>query len=162
MPRCVKYSPSGSIGRRNLPCSTVKAQTENSTGARFASSNSASSSVRESLPPDSATATRSPSRIILKRWTASPTFRSSVFSISTTLIIAADFRMSDFGGVAIAPRNPFFSLIPIRIQVFGRDVVLRYFRGNHFSYVGIGRVFDAAGHLSLEELAFFHQLLHTL
>ena len=74
-----KYSPSGSMGRRNLPCSTVNAQTENSTGARLASSNKASSRVSESLPPDSATATRSPSRIILKRPTASPTLRRSVF-----------------------------------------------------------------------------------
>src|ERR1017187_985696 len=32
------------MGRRNLPCSTVKAQTEKSMGARLASSSSASSS----------------------------------------------------------------------------------------------------------------------
>ena len=43
----------------------VKAQTEKSMGARFCSSSRASSMVAESLPPDSATATRSPSRIIL-------------------------------------------------------------------------------------------------
>ena len=67
MPRACRYSPSGSMGRRNLPCSTVKAQTEKSIGARFWSSNSASSRVTESLPPESATATRSPSRIIWKR-----------------------------------------------------------------------------------------------
>src|SRR5450631_3680024 len=70
------------MGRRNLPCSTVKAQTENSTGAFLASSSRASSSVSESLPPESATATRSPSRIILKRPTASPTLRNSIFSRS--------------------------------------------------------------------------------
>src|SRR6266567_6798912 len=90
MPRCLRYSPNGSIGRRNLPCSTVKAHTENSIGARFWSRISASSRVAESLPPESATATRSPSRIILKRCIASPTFRSSVFSRSTNLIIVWD------------------------------------------------------------------------
>ena len=47
----------------------------------------ASSRVAESLPPESATATRSPSRIIWKRWMASPTLRSSVFSRSTDFII---------------------------------------------------------------------------
>ena len=47
---------------------------------------SASSMVTESFPPDSATATRSPSRIILKRVTASPTLRSSVFSSSNPLV----------------------------------------------------------------------------
>ena len=87
MPRCFRYSPSGSMGRRNLPCSTVKAQTEKSMGARFCSSSSTSSMVAESLPPESATATRSPSRIMLKRWMASPTLRSSVFSRSTISII---------------------------------------------------------------------------
>src|ERR1700690_4049694 len=71
------------MGRRNLPCSTVKAQTEKSTGARSASSRSACRRVSESLPPESATATRSPSRIILKRPAASPTFLSRVFSMST-------------------------------------------------------------------------------
>ena len=40
------------MGRRNLPCSTVKAQTEKSMGARFCSSSSASSRVTESLPPE--------------------------------------------------------------------------------------------------------------
>src|SRR5271163_2177965 len=70
------------MGRRNLPCSTVNAQTENWMGARRANSNRASKSVTESLPPDSATATRSPSRIILKRAIASPTFRNKVFSSS--------------------------------------------------------------------------------
>ena len=49
----------------------------------------ASSNVMESLPPESATATRSPSRIMRKRCTASPTFRKRVFSISTSLIIQA-------------------------------------------------------------------------
>ena len=39
------------MGRRNLPCSTVKAHTEKSMGARFWSSSSASSRVAESLPP---------------------------------------------------------------------------------------------------------------
>ena len=43
--------------------------------------------VAESLPPESATATRSPSRIIWKRWMASPTLRRSVFSRSTDSII---------------------------------------------------------------------------
>src|SRR5271157_4042146 len=75
------------MGRRNFPCSTVKAHTEKSMGARFWSSSSASSNVAESFPPESATATRSPSRIILKRWMASPTLRSSVFSSSTDSII---------------------------------------------------------------------------
>src|SRR5271170_7551669 len=70
------------MGRKNLPCSTVKAQTENSTGAFLASRSRTSSSVSESLPPESATATRSPSRIILNRAMASPVFRSSVFSRS--------------------------------------------------------------------------------
>src|SRR5215472_12186205 len=70
------------MGRRNLPCSTVNAQTEKSTGARFSSSRRASSRVSESLPPERATATRSPSRIILNRATPSPTLRSSVFSRS--------------------------------------------------------------------------------
>src|SRR6185312_5111168 len=51
-------------------------------GARSFNSSSASSIVTESLPPESATATRSPSRIILKRVTASPTLRSSAFSSS--------------------------------------------------------------------------------
>src|SRR3984957_1860209 len=82
MPRCFRYSPNGSMGRMNLPCSTVKAQTEKSTGARFASSRRASSKVSESFPPDSATATRSPLRIILKRPTASPTFLRRIFSRS--------------------------------------------------------------------------------
>src|SRR5258708_23233371 len=72
------------MGRRNLPCSTVNAHTENSTGARSRSSSNASSMVTESLPPESATATRSPSRIILNRATASPTLRRSVFSRSTS------------------------------------------------------------------------------
>ena len=39
------------MGRRNLPCSTVKAHTEKSMGARFCSSSRASSRVAESLPP---------------------------------------------------------------------------------------------------------------
>src|ERR1700693_769159 len=82
MPRCFRYSPSGSMGRMNFPCSTVKAQTEKSTGARLASISRASSNVRESLPPDKATATRSPLRIILKRPTASPTLRRRIFSRS--------------------------------------------------------------------------------
>src|SRR5205823_2804649 len=86
MPRCFRYSPSGSMGRRNFPCSTVNAHTENSMGARFDSSTSASSIVTESLPPERATATRSPSRIILKRVTASPTLRSNVFSRSKELL----------------------------------------------------------------------------
>src|ERR1700686_640066 len=70
------------MGRMNFPCSTVKAQTEKSTGARLASISRASSNVRESLPPDNATATRSPLRIILKRPTASPTLRRRIFSRS--------------------------------------------------------------------------------
>ena len=53
-----------------------------SIGARSFNKSSASSMVTESFPPESATATRSPSRIILKRVTASPTFRSKVFSRS--------------------------------------------------------------------------------
>src|ERR1700691_4995633 len=85
MPRDFRYSAIGSNGRRNLPCSTVNAQTVKSTGARFCNSSSASSMVSESLPPDSATATRSPSRIILNFATASPTLRSSIFSKSTIL-----------------------------------------------------------------------------
>src|SRR5438105_10033902 len=89
MPRLFRYSPRGSMGRRNLPCSTVKAHTEKSIGARFESSRSASSMVKESFPPDRATATRSPSLIMRKRRIASPTFRNNVFSISTTLIIPA-------------------------------------------------------------------------
>src|ERR1041385_8046353 len=72
----------GSMGRRNFPCSTVNAHTVNRIGARSRSRIRASSIVNESLPPESATATRSPSRIILKRVTASPTFRRSVFSNS--------------------------------------------------------------------------------
>src|SRR5205807_5638483 len=79
--------PMGSIGRRNLPCSTVKAHTLKSMGARFWSRTRASSRVAESFPPERATATRSPSRIILKRPTASPTLRSSVFSRSTGSIV---------------------------------------------------------------------------
>ena len=39
-PRGFRYSPMGSIGLRNLPCSTVNAQTENSIGARFCNSKS--------------------------------------------------------------------------------------------------------------------------
>src|SRR5450631_1603451 len=70
------------MGRRNFPCSTVNAQTVKSIGARSFNSNKASSIVTESLPPESATATRSPSRIILKRVTASPTLCSNVFSSS--------------------------------------------------------------------------------
>src|ERR1700722_8069219 len=85
MPRDLRYSAIGSKGRRNFPCSTVNAQTVKSIGARFCNSKSASSIVRESLPPDSATATRSPSRIILNFATASPTLRSSIFSKSTIL-----------------------------------------------------------------------------
>src|SRR5512135_1881954 len=88
IPRDFRYSPIGSIGRRNLPCSTVKAQTVNFIGARSRRSISASSMVSESLPPESATATRSPSRIILKRVTASPTLRRSVFSRSKPLLYA--------------------------------------------------------------------------
>src|SRR5580693_1639863 len=80
------------MGRRNLPCSTVNAQTENSTGALFASNSSASRRVSESLPPERATATRSPSRIILKRPTASPTFRKSIFSRSKANGNAGDRR----------------------------------------------------------------------
>src|ERR1700686_1200954 len=71
------------MGLRNFPCSTVKDVTEKSMGARFCNSSRASSIVIESLPPESATATRSPSRIILKRAIASPTLRSNVFSRST-------------------------------------------------------------------------------
>src|SRR3984885_1018317 len=85
MPRDLRYSAIGSKGRRNFPCSTVNAQTVKSTGARFCNSNSASSIVSESLPPDNATTTRSPSRIILNFATASPTLRSSSFSKSTIL-----------------------------------------------------------------------------
>src|SRR5260370_32046611 len=85
MPRCLRYSPRGSMGRRNFPCSTVNAQTVKSMGARFWSSKSASRRVRESLPPDKATATRSPSRIILNRPTASPIFRRSIFSRSMSI-----------------------------------------------------------------------------
>src|SRR5580692_241612 len=85
MPRDFRYSAIGSNGRRNFPCSTVNAQTVKSTGARFCNSSSASSMVSESLPPDKATATRSPSRIILNFATASPTLRSSSFSKSTIL-----------------------------------------------------------------------------
>src|SRR5271166_115466 len=85
MPRAFKYSAIGANGRRNFPCSTVNAQTVKSTGARFCSSSSVSSIVSESLPPDNATATRSPSRIILNFATASPTLRSSSFSKSTIL-----------------------------------------------------------------------------
>ena len=66
-------------GLRNLPCSTVNAQTEKSMGARFCSRMSASRRVTESLPPERPTATRSPSRIILNRAMASPTFRRIVF-----------------------------------------------------------------------------------
>jgi hypothetical protein len=77
----------GSMGRRNLPCSTVKAQTVKWMGARFCNNSKASSMVAESLPPETATATRSPSRIIWKRWMASPTLRKSVFSRSTDSII---------------------------------------------------------------------------
>ena len=88
MPRALRYSAIGSKGRRNLPCSTVNAQTVKSTGARFCNSSSASSIVSESLPPESATATRSPSRIILNRETASPTLRRSIFSNSTHSINA--------------------------------------------------------------------------
>src|SRR5580693_7105220 len=80
------------MGRRNLPCSTVNAQTENSTGALFASNSNASRRVSESLPPERATATRSPSRIILKRPTASPTFRNSIFSRSKPNGNAGDRR----------------------------------------------------------------------
>ena len=54
------------MGRRNLPCSTVNAQTVNSIGARFVQQQQGFEQVSESLPPESATATRSPSRIILE------------------------------------------------------------------------------------------------
>ena len=57
----------------------VKAQTVKSMGARSRSRMSDSSSVNESLPPENPTATRSPSRIILYRVTASPTLRKMTF-----------------------------------------------------------------------------------
>src|ERR1700757_4387204 len=81
------------MGRKNLPCSTVKAHTVKSTGALLLSKSKASSMVSESLPPDNATATRSPSRIILKRAIASPTLRNIVFSTSKFLLsLSPEFR----------------------------------------------------------------------
>src|SRR5580698_642858 len=91
----------GSKGRKNFPCSTVKAQTVKLIGARFCNRRRTSRRVRESLPPESATATRSPSRIILNRETASPTLRSSVFSRSKTYIIG-----NDWGGPCRKPALP--------------------------------------------------------
>ena len=85
MPRDFTYSPTGSMGARNFPCSMVNAQTVKLMGARSRNNTKASSMVMESLPPETATATRSPSRIILKRVTASPTLRSNCFSRSKLL-----------------------------------------------------------------------------
>ncbi len=63
-----RYSPIPARSAiKHFPCSTVNAQTENSIGARSESSFKASRRVSESFPPDRATATRSPSRIMRKR-----------------------------------------------------------------------------------------------
>src|SRR5437016_5336721 len=108
MPRPLRYSPIGSMGRRNLPCSTVNAQTVNWIGARSRSRISASSMVSESLPPESATATRSPSRIILKRATASPTLRRSVFSRSKSYYgvrLLGPIPQPDYSRLTLLPQH---------------------------------------------------------
>ena len=70
--------------------------------------------VRLSLPPESATATRSPSRIILKRVTASPTLRSNDFSRSNAFY---------YRGVTPARRLAFDVLIAVEAGGFASDLL---------------------------------------
>src|SRR5712692_5781271 len=69
----------------------VKVHSVTLTGDRFSSSTSASSIVSESLPPETATATRSPSRIILNLAIASPTRRRRARSSCSECFTACTF-----------------------------------------------------------------------
>src|ERR1700682_3133578 len=158
MPRCFRYSPRGSMGRRNFPCSTVNAQTVNSMGARFWSSRSASSSVSESLPPERATATRSPSRIILNRPTASPIFRRSVFSRSMLIGRQTKPAGLQLQREVLAQVHP--ADIRIGAQRFGTaraedfpvvDDIRAIYHGQRFTHIVVGHQHADAGILQIED-----------